>query len=203
MQIGPGNNSNTGQWNLCPGADGKTHHDCRINMTQNWIRMVNPSGNGNGGYSAVRNASTTLSGISSCSCLFAFDESSWLSLLLCAWMPTNRWRIFIIQCAPPSWWDDAIDNRPNWYPRNAAYPCWTVDTTNWMNGQLYLGLPNNTPGWPGWIHGVTWCVVEIVSSFSPSLSFISQRCVFALEYMYAGDRSFRRTHTQRGSGRLM
>ena len=51
---GPGNNSNTGQWNLCPGADGKTHHDCRINMTHNWIRMVNPSGNGNGGYSAVR-----------------------------------------------------------------------------------------------------------------------------------------------------
>ena len=88
----------TGQWNLCPGPDGKTNHDCRINMTevrqthnnsligfifsafvvkvdglsrqasddrkessqnrswqivaQNWIRMVNPSGNGNGGYTA-------------------------------------------------------------------------------------------------------------------------------------------------------
>jgi hypothetical protein len=115
------------------------------------------------------------------------------------------------QCAPPSWWDDGIDNRPSWYPRNAAYPCWTVDTTNWMNGQLYLGLPNNTPGWPGWIHGVTWCVVEIVSSLSPyryrSYTYRSYGNVSVFVrtqvQMYAGDRSFRRTHTQRGSGRLM
>jgi hypothetical protein len=65
-------------------------------MTHNFIRMVNPSGNGNGGYSA---------------------------------------------CAPPGWWGDRIDNRPGWYPANSslkgfhAYPCWTLDPTNWMNGQ--------------------------------------------------------------------
>lgn len=79
--------------------------------------MVNPSGNGNGGYST---------------------------------------------CAPPDWWDDGIDNRPDWYPRESPtkgfhqYPCWTLDPTNWMNGRSYKGLPNVTPGWPGWIHGVNW-----------------------------------------------
>eukprot|EP01047_Picozoa_sp_COSAG01_P076009 COSAG01_NODE_13208_length_1620_cov_1.136095_2_plen_140_part_00 len=35
--------------NLCPGLDGRTDHDCRVNITANWIRMVQLAGNGNGG----------------------------------------------------------------------------------------------------------------------------------------------------------
>ena len=34
-------------------------------------------------------------------------------------------------------------------------PCW-AGVDNWMNGQIYAGKPSTTPGWPGWIHGVTW-----------------------------------------------
>jgi|EP01043_Picozoa_sp_COSAG02_P066875 hypothetical protein len=157
VEYGPGNNSKTGQWNLCPGADGKTHHDCRINMTQNWIRMVNPSGNGNGGYSAVRQQTMCFPPTCwnrSCTCVLVFGSCVCLIVIDA---PVS----YLSQCAPPSWWDDDIDNRPAWYPRNISYPCWTLDTTNWMNGQPYVGLPNDTPGWPGWIHGVTWCAPNL------------------------------------------
>ena len=54
LAYGPGENSadkpapKTKGRNLCPGPDGVTDHDCRVNITGNWIRMVELAGNGNG-----------------------------------------------------------------------------------------------------------------------------------------------------------
>ena len=71
---------------------------------------MNPSGNGNGGYSA---------------------------------------------CGNGSYYADGIDARPSFYPDSSPDPCWMF-TGNWVNGQTYMGKPTTTPGYPGWIHGVTW-----------------------------------------------
>ena len=54
LAFGPGENSadkpapSVKARNLCPGPDGRTDHDCRVNITGNWIRMVELAGNGNG-----------------------------------------------------------------------------------------------------------------------------------------------------------
>jgi hypothetical protein len=55
LAFGPGENSankpapKVKARNLCPGPDGKIDHDCRVNITGNWIRMPELAGNGNGG----------------------------------------------------------------------------------------------------------------------------------------------------------
>jgi hypothetical protein len=127
---------------------------CRINFTANWIRMVHPSGNGNGGYTACPPASWYDDALDIRPGWYRADPTlpepcwagvdNWMNGQVCERRPSPSAPVLVVNQAA------------SLIRATLARTLFSPRVSRCAQNAADAGQPKTTPGWPGWIHGVPW-----------------------------------------------